>query len=60
MTWKIMVRSPFPQTARPLILVLALFDLTVGEDVLQLLEKGALGSQPETALLEMKNYEYST
>ncbi len=54
-----MVRSPFPQTVRPLILALALFDLTVGEDVLQLLEKGALGRQPETALLEMKNYEYS-
>ena len=55
-----MVRSPFPQTARLLILVLALFVLTEGEDVLQLLEKGARGSQPETALLEMKNYEYST
>ena len=55
-----MVRSPSPQTARLLILALALFVLTEGEDVLQLLEKGALGSQPETALLEMKNYEYST
>ena len=47
-------------TERPPILALALFDLTAGEVVLQLPEKGALGSLPETALLEMKNYEYST
>ena len=39
---------------------LGLFDLTVGEVVLQLPKKSALGCLPETALLEMKNYEYST
>ena len=48
------------QVGRPPILALVLFDLTAGEVVLQLPEKGALGSLPETALLEMKNYEYST
>ena len=47
-------------TERKTILALALFDLTAGEVVLQLPEKGALGSLPETALLEVKNYEYST
>ena len=45
-----MVRSPLPQMERHLILVLALFDLIAGVDVLQLLERDAVGSQSETAL----------
>ena len=48
------------QVERPPILALVLFDLTVGEVVPQLPEKGALGSLPETVLLETKNYVYST
>ena len=48
------------QVERPPILALALFDLTVGEVVLQLPEKGALCSLPETVLSEMKNYVFST
>ena len=48
------------QEERPPILALVLFDLTAGEVVPQLPEKGALGSLPETVLLETKNYVYST